>query len=55
MELVFLWLIFGLIAIMLASLKGRSFFLWLILGVLLGPVALVYVARAPERPKAPHE
>jgi len=53
MELLFLWLIFSLITIMLAPLKGRNFFLWLILGVLLGPIALLYLTRLPDKKTGP--
>lgn len=45
LELLFLWLVFGLIAIMVAATKGRSFFLWLLLGILLGPIALFLITR----------
>jgi hypothetical protein len=49
MELLFLWLILGVIAIMVAASKGRNFFLWLFLGILLGPLALLYAALTEEK------
>lgn len=48
MELLFLWWIFGLIAVMLAMLKGRNVYLWLLLAIVLGPVALFIVHKLPE-------
>lgn len=55
MELLFLWLIFSLIAIMLASLKGRNFFLWLVPAILFGPIALLYISKLPDKSKTPTE
>ncbi len=41
MEVVIIWLLFGVITAVVASNKGRSGLGWLIVGVLLGPFGLV--------------
>jgi len=43
MELIFLWLVFSIIAIMLATVRGKNFLLWLLLGIVFGPLALLYL------------
>lgn len=41
-----IWILCGLVAPFVANSKGRSFFGWLILGLLLGPFALLGIAVA---------
>jgi hypothetical protein len=41
MELVLIWCLFGLVAAIIANVKGRSGCGWFLLGILLGPFALV--------------
>lgn len=48
MSLLIIWGFFGIIAAVIAGAKGRSGFGWFILGMLLGPFALV-VALLPSR------
>ncbi|MFH1367710.1 MAG: zinc ribbon domain-containing protein [Elusimicrobiota bacterium] len=47
MEWIIFWLLFGIVAAIIASSKGRNGCGWFILGVLLGPLSLV-VAFLPE-------
>jgi hypothetical protein len=48
MELFILWIICGIAAAVVASSKGRSGFGWFILGVALGPFALLMVGFMPK-------
>lgn len=41
MELLFIWLLFGIITAVVASNKGRSGFGWFLIGVLFGPFGLI--------------
>jgi len=41
MEIVFIWLFFGIISAVVASNKGRSGCVWFALGVLLGPFGFI--------------
>ena len=41
MEFVIIWFLFGLVAAIIANTKGRSGCGWFLLGILLGPFALV--------------
>ena len=41
MEIVLIWFLFGLVAAIIANSKGRGVFGWFVLGILLGPFALV--------------
>jgi RNA polymerase subunit RPABC4/transcription elongation factor Spt4 len=47
-EYILIWLLFGVVCAIIASNKGRSAFGWLVLGVLLGPFALVLVLVASK-------
>jgi len=49
MELIFLWLIFSLIAIMVAVVKGKNFLVWMVLGIIFGPLALIYLGSFSDR------
>lgn len=44
MELIFLWLFFGVTAAMIASSKRRSGCGWFLLGILFGPLAWIVIA-----------
>lgn len=47
-----IWILFGIGAAIAASNKGRSGFGWFLLGILLGPFALLYALLvAPKQPK----
>lgn len=53
MEILLLWILFGIAAALIASNKGASFGLWFFLGVLLGPFAIIFAffaggKRCPE-------
>jgi len=48
MECFLIWCLFGMVAAILATQKGRSGFGWFLLGVLIGPFALI-VALLPSR------
>ena len=43
-----LWLILGIIPAVVAASKGRSFFLWLLYGLLIWPIALVHIIVVPD-------
>ncbi|MDD2900873.1 MAG: zinc ribbon domain-containing protein, partial [Syntrophales bacterium] len=47
MSFLIIWVLFGIGAVIAASNKGRSRFWWFLLGVLLGPFALLYVLLIP--------
>ena len=49
MELIFLWLVFSLITIMVAAAKGKNILLWLVLGIIFGPLALIYLGTFSEK------
>ena len=40
---IIIWLLFGIVASIIASTKGRSGFGWFLLGVLIGPFSLVII------------
>jgi len=48
MELIVLWLIFGIVCAVVASGKGKSGCLWFFLGVLLGPIGLIIILVMPS-------
>ena len=48
MELMFLWLFFGIATAIVASNKGRSVGGWAVLGLLFGVFALIIVALVPK-------
>lgn len=48
MELLFLWLMLGIVVGIIAGSKGRSFLGWFVYGFLLFPVALVHVLVTPR-------
>ena len=52
MELLFLFLLFSVIAGVIGSRNGRSGFLWFIAGVLGGPLAIVIVLVLPKQESA---
>lgn len=62
MEYVIIWLLFGFVAMIIASSKGRTGCGWFILGCLFGPFSLVVAAlpsltpppAPPTQPHAPH-
>ncbi len=67
MELLFLWIVLGLVIALIARSKGRSGFGWFVYGALIWPVALVHIlvlrrtveaeerhARAEGRIPCPH-
>ena len=41
MELILMWCLFGIVAAIIANTKGRNGYGWFLLGILLGPFALV--------------
>ncbi len=51
MELVFGWIVLGVVVAMIAASKGRSAFLWFLYGALVWPIALVHILLTP-RPTA---
>jgi len=51
MELVLIWCLFGLVAAIIANAKGRSGCGWFLLGILLGPFALVIAFLPPMAQK----
>jgi hypothetical protein len=42
MTIIIIWILFGVSAALVASQKGRSGFLWFLLGVILGPFGLLF-------------
>ena len=52
MELLFFWVIFGIISAVVASNKGRSGCGWFILGVLLGPLGIILILVMPKNQSA---
>jgi len=48
MEYVIIWLLFGIVSAVAASNKGRSGCGWFLLGVLLGPFAIILVLIIPN-------
>jgi hypothetical protein len=49
MEYVIYWLLFGMVAAIIANSKGRSGCGWFLLGMLLGPFSLVVVALSSKK------
>ena len=47
MEYLILWFVFGAAAFVLAKGKGRNLALWTILGLLIGPFAVLILALLP--------
>ncbi len=47
MEFIFAWLVFGAASFILAKGKGRNLVLWTILGLLIGPFAMLILAFLP--------
>lgn len=43
MELLFFWIIMGVVVGIIANSKGKSFFPWFLYGVLIWPVALTHI------------
>jgi len=52
MELILLWFVFAVAAGVLAKGKNRNVALWAILGILLGPFAILIVAMIKPAPGA---
>ena len=52
MEILFFWFAFAVLCAVIAGSKGRSSFLWLILGSVFGVFALVAVIAMPAVTKA---
>jgi len=50
MELYLLWIILGIAASYVASQKNKCRILWLVLGILLGPLALLMVGLSSATP-----
>lgn len=50
MEYVIIWLLFGMVAAVIANSKGRSGCIWFLLGVLLGPFSLVVLVLPSLKP-----
>jgi len=47
MELVLImWMLFGIVCAIIASSKNRSAFGWFVLGVLFGPLSILFIAIA---------
>jgi len=53
MELMLLWLLFGLTAGLIASNKGANFVLWFVLGLLFGPFGVLFSLFAGGK-RCPH-
>nr|MBL8410815.1 hypothetical protein [Dechloromonas sp.] len=53
MEIVFLWILFGIVTALAAHGRGRGTVTWFILGLLLGPLALVAVLVMQNRKHLP--
>ena len=53
MELLFIWLLFGIFSAILASNKGRSGCGWFIVGILFGPFGLLVGLMSPVGKESP--
>jgi len=51
MEMIIIWLLFGIMSAVVASNKGRSGCGWFTLGVLLGPFGFILVLVVPKNQK----
>lgn len=48
MEILFIWLLFGIVSAVVATTKGRSGCGWFILGILLGPFGFILALVVPK-------
>lgn len=55
MEFIIAWLIFGAASFVLAKGKGRNLVLWTILGLLIGPIAILILAFLPTTEQGDQE
>ncbi len=53
MEMLILWLLFGIVCAMISTSKGRSGCGWFLLGVLIGPFAIVVAVLPSKIPPQP--
>ena len=48
MEILFIWLLFGIVSAVVATTKGRSGCGWFIIGILLGPFGFILALVVPK-------
>lgn len=49
MELLIIWLLFGIVCAIIASKRGRNWFGWLLIGSIIGVFGLILVLVLPSR------